>query len=503
MTTTHPDPWAVAADVVDPPRNPLVDDPVAWVHHKTKEHVWSKQRQILESVRDHRLTAVPSCHGPGKSFVAARALAAWIDSHPALEAFGVTSAPTDPQVKAVLWREITRTHRKGALGGRVTLDAQWKMYDELVAFGRKPADIAAGSAEETVTAFQGIHARFVLVIFDEASGIPRPLWTAAQSLLTNADARFLAIGNPDDPSSEFARICRGAPAEGGMSTLGWNVIPISLFDTPNFTGEDVPDELRPYLPSQQWLDDFVLNVGGPGTAIYTSKVEGRFPEDKADGVVPWSWIHGCRTDETRERHAVNRANLVELGVDVGASDNGDLTVVRERRGMVAGRRWTVQSADPEIVARTVVEAARECDAGRIKVDAIGVGWGLVSLVARDLPGVAVVPVTVSEAAPDGPNGERYANLRAALWWELGRLLSQSKAWDLTALDDRALADLAEPKWWEDKAGRIVVEPKDKVRERLGRSPDDADALLLAFYVPPVVVDELVVHEDDDYGISPY
>lgn len=495
------DPWAIAADVVDPPDRPYAGDPVGWVTAKTKEHVWSKQKAILESVRDHRLTAVPSCHGPGKSFIAARALAAWIDSHPPLEAFGVTSAPTDPQVKAVLWREITRTHRKGALPGRVTQDAQWKMHDELVAFGRKPADIAAGSADETVTAFQGIHSRFVLVIFDEASGIPRPLWTAAQSLLTNTDARFLAIGNPDDPSSEFARICRGAPEEGGMSTLGWNVIPISLFDTPNFTGEDVPEELRPYLPSQAWLDEFVLNVGGPGTAIYTSKVEGKFPEDKADGVVPWSWIHGCRTDEVRDQ-VRSFIDVVELGVDVGASDNGDLTVVRERRGMMAGKRWTVQSSDPEEVARVIVEAAVESDAGRIKIDAIGVGWGLATIVARDLPGVDVVPVVVSEAAPPGPNGERYANLRAALWWEIGRLLSQARAWDLSELDDRAMADLAEPKWWEDKTGRIVIEPKEQVRARLGRSPDDADALLLAFYVPPVEVDQ-VVEWDERVSISDF
>lgn len=500
MTTT--DPWAIAADVIDPAPNPHVHDPVGWVADKTKEHTWSKQRQLLESVRDNRMTAVPSCHGPGKSFTAARVAAWWLDAHPPLEAFVVTSAPTDPQVKAILWREIQRAHRKGQLPGRVTLDAQWKINDELVAFGRKPADIAAGSAEETVTAFQGIHARYVLVIFDEASGIPKPLWTAAQSLLTNTDARFLAIGNPDDPSSEFARICAGAPDEGGLSTRGWMVVPISLFDTPNFTGEDVPAELRPYLPSQEWLDAFVLNVGGPGTAVHTSKVLGRFPEDKADGVVPWSWIHGCRTEDGHAQ-ALEHVEVVELGVDVGASDNGDWTIIRERRGRSAGRRWAVQSSDPEVVAATIVEAAGESGCKAIKVDAIGVGWGLVSLLARDLPGVAIVPVVVSEAAPLGPNGEVYANLRAALWWEIGRLLSQSKGWDLHDLDDRTMADLAEPKWWEDRSGRIVIEPKDEVRKRLGRSPDDADALLLAFYVPPVVVDELVVHEDEDYGISRY
>lgn len=152
--------------------------------------------------------------------------------------------------------------------------------------------------------------------------------------------------------------------------------------------------------------------------------------------------------------------------------------------MRAGRRWQVQSADPEIVARTVVDAAKEMGAEGVKVDAIGVGWALVPLIRRDLRGVPVHPVNVAEAAPDGPNGERYVNLRAALWWEVGRMLSKQRAWDLTDVDDRTLAELAEPRWREDKTGRVLVEPKDQVRKRLGRSPDDADALLLSFYTPP-------------------
>jgi len=45
--------------------------------------------------------------------------------------------------------------------------------------------------------------------------------------------------------------------------------------------------------------------------------------------------------------------------------------------------------------------------------------------------------------------------------------------------------LIAPRWRPDSAGRIQVEKKDETKKRLGRSPDDADALLLAFYKPPV------------------
>jgi hypothetical protein len=196
-----------------------------------------------------------------------------------------------------------------------------------------------------------------------------------------------------------------------------------------------------------------------------------------------SSIYKCRGESATARISPLRVPI-EMGVDVGASDNGDWTIARERQGMRAGRRWAVQSSDPEVVALTIAEAARECGATRIKVDAIGIGWSLAALLRRDLPRVQVASVNVSEGAEPGPNGEEYVNLRAALWWEVGRMLSSSGAWDLSEIDDRTIGDLAEPRWWEDKAGRIQVEPKALVRKRLGHSPDDADALLLAFFTPP-------------------
>jgi hypothetical protein len=117
-------------------------------------------------------------------------------------------------------------------------------------------------------------------------------------------------------------------------------------------------------------------------------------------MIPWSWMAGCRGPDATRRIGDLRIPR-ELGVDVGASDNGDLTVVRLREGMRASRRWQAQSADPEVVARTVVDAARESNVSSIKVDAIGAGWALVGLLRRDLPGVDVHPVLVSEAAPEG------------------------------------------------------------------------------------------------------
>ena len=89
-------------------------NPVGWMRAKPHEEPWSTQREILDSIVVNRSTAVPSCHGPGKSFIAARAMAWWLDVHPVGTAFVLSTAPTAAQVSAIPWRELGRVHTKAS-----------------------------------------------------------------------------------------------------------------------------------------------------------------------------------------------------------------------------------------------------------------------------------------------------------------------------------------------------------------------------------------------------
>jgi hypothetical protein len=89
---------------------------------------------------------------------------------------------------------------------------QFGVGGEIVGWGRKPQDLS--DAEAAAAAFQGIHARFVLVVIDEAAGVEPWLWDAVDSLATNEQARVLALGNPTDPTSRFAEVCQ--------PSSGWN-----------------------------------------------------------------------------------------------------------------------------------------------------------------------------------------------------------------------------------------------------------------------------------------
>lgn len=449
----------------DPRESIWAQDPVGFVSEKLSEHLWSKQREIIESVRDNRRTAAKSCHEVGKSFVASRTAAWWLESFPPGEAFVVSTAPTFQQVRGVLWREIGRAHRKGNLRGRVN-QTEWFIGDEIVAFGRKPADTDP-------TAFQGIHARRVLVILDEACGIPRELWIAAGSLAANEDSRILAIGNPDDPGAYFAEVC-------GIDS-GWHIIEIGYQDTPNFTGEVIPADVRPLLIGPTYVEEMRHDVG-EGSAPWMSKVLGQFPKDADDGVVSVSAVRNCQGIERDYTEA--ELLPVELGWDVGAG--GDKSVVRERRGILAGRSWNLPGADTMAQCGEVLRLLDETGATAIKIDTIGIGHGAADRMAelgRDgIHRARVVRVNVGESST---KPHRFPKLRDQLWWEVGRQLSTDGGWDLSSIDEPTVAQLTAPKYSLDSSGRIKVEPKADTKKRLGRSPDDADALLLAFFTRAV------------------
>lgn len=445
-------------------------NPEAWVRDKLGEHLWSKQVAIAESVRDVRRTAVKSCHGVGKSFGAARLTTWWLDSHPAGTARVVTTAPTGDQVKAILWAEINGAANKARARGNpfpgTVNQTEWMLDNQLVAFGRKPADY-------NEHAFQGIHAPFVLVIIDEACGVAKHFWTAANSIATGEDCRILAIGNPDDPGSYFATVC---------DSDGWNTIEISAFDSPNFTGEPVPAELAAVLVGPTYVEE-IKRDHGEGSPIYISKVLGKFPTDAADGVVRVSRLRACCRPPESPRTG-DELVPVHLGVDVGAG--GDEASIRERRGMVVGREWRTRTTDSEELVDLVVDAIHITGADTVKVDTIGVGWGVVgSLRRRRAEGkhdALIVAVNVG-AASTKPH--RFPRLRSQIWWEIGRQLTEDGGWDLSELEDddreRLVTQLTAPKYSLDASRRIVVEKKEETKKRLGRSPDNADALLLAFY----------------------
>lgn len=485
MTLATPplSPWEYAAkDFEGRAPNPELKDPVEWARQKLGLELWSKQRHIAQSVREHRRTAVRSCHDAGKSFIASVIAAWWIDTHPQGEAIVVSTAPTYKQVHNILWEEIRKRHKQGALAGRVLQSDEWKLDDgTLVGYGSKPADTDEHG-------FQGVHRRYVLVILDEACGVPDQLWTAVEAITTNVDCRILAIGNPDDPATEFGTVCKPGS--------GWSVIGISAFDTPNFTKEIVPEGLRPLLLDPEWVED-KKKRWGETSPRYTSKILGQFPEVGDDTLIAPKLIEAAQ-----QRH-LEAVGETRLSVDV-ARYGSDETVVMKLAGPVARVIATYSKQATTDTTGRVVDHARDVgeDLVDIRVDGVGVGGGVVDRLVE-----LGWPVIDMQAGAGAMDPDRYLNARAEWFWAL-RERFQDGAIDLDPDDDDLAAQLGTLRYKYTSRGQVKIESKDDMKKRGLPSPDRADTLAYGFAFVPVVVDEVVDEEDlddelADFHIAPY
>lgn len=507
--------------------------PVEWVQDKVREFLWSAQRAVIESVRDNRYTVVHSAHELGKSHVASRAIAWWIDSHPPGEAFVVSTAPTAAQVSAILWREIGKAHTKAKLPGRITRAGypMWHIGTELVGYGRKPAD-------HEDSAFQGIHARYVLVVIDEAGGVPKQLYDAIDSIVANENSRVLAIGNPDDPGSHFAATCKPGS--------DWNVIHLDGLRSPNMTRERivgpdpahpiypltaalmaaegipysteaVPGNIRELLLDPLWVEERIIRWAGVPremaldlapdelgdmirrrcavSSLFQAKVRGVFPTSGSTGVIPLGWVqqainrwhdwNDAGADLTRVPNPSRRV----VGVDVAYTGN-DETVIAPRYGDVITKLDRYRHADTIETADYAAAYLHEPHVMAV-VDVIGIGAGTYDTLRRYkrdsvLPSTAtIVPFNASAQTPrtDLIGQFKFRNDRAAAWWKFRELLDPSRGSKICIPDDERLIEELVAVQYEHLVGGVIkIESKDDIRKRLGRSTDTADAVIQAFWV---------------------
>lgn len=189
-----------------------------------------------------------------------------------------------------------------------------------------------------------------------------------------------------------------------------------------------------------------------------------------------------------------------IGVD--PARGGDKTGVIDRRGRRAGsvicERW--DETDLMAIAGKVVRLIRMHAPDAVNIDVGGLGAGVYDRL-RELGYGRIVNAVNFGSSPlgIGPTGdELYENRRAEMWDGLRDWFNDPAG--VQVPDDDALhTDLTAPVWGSGATryksnNELIIEPKDKIRERLGFSPDLGDAAALTFAMPiaPARYDE----EDD-------
>lgn len=463
-------------------------DPAWMIRKFCNEDPWALQQRIMESVRDNPRTAVKSCHSSGKSFTAARIAFWFLISFE--ESIVVTTAPSHRQVEKIIWPEIRRAAKKARargfqVPGRI-LTTEWKIDDKWY---------AVGFSTDDPDRFQGLHAKNVLVIVDEASGIKPEIWEAIEAIMASgAMVRLLTIGNPTDPTGPWADEFKSLPAHAKFT--------ISAFDTPNFTTFGItPADIvsgawekkigrgkipHPQLISPAWVADKAKRWGTE-SPMWAARVLGEFPASAPDALIPLSWIEAAQRawSEVKIGHPLAR-EPIELGVDV-ARMGSNKTVIYERRGIRVQCLSRTNQEPTTATTGRVIDKMRSSRATIAKVDGAGVGGGVVDQLAEK--NIPVADMQPGQAASDG---ERFFNARAEWYWGLRERFEAAYTEGIVAgsiainpAEDELAWQLAAIKYKIDPRGRTQIESKDDMSARGVPSPDDADAVMMACAEPGV------------------
>lgn len=420
-------------------------EPVPWIKKTFNADPWEKQEEILNAVARYPRVAVRSCHGVGKTKTAAW-VALWF-LHCFRRSKVITTAPTWAQVKNLLWREIRSEHAKAkynlgseCLTTNLEIDSEW---------------FAIGLSTNESERFSGYHAENILLIVDEASGVSQDIFDAAEGFMTSVNGKMLLIGNPTRLDGEFYQ---------AFKSSFYHKIHISAFDSPNLKAGKI---VRPYLVTPEWVED-KKEKWGEESPLYQVKVKGDFPQSSDDTLIPLAWIEAA---EARFLEAQD-SSPIEIGVDVARFGSDD-SVITVRKGIKSYIHSTIHGQDTMELTGRIIQAFKETEAQRIKVDVIGVGSGVVDRLSE-----LRFPVIAMNGAEAARDPEKFINKRAEWYWSLRERYKEGAI--AIEQNDELEGELASIKYKYDSRGRIQIESKEEIKKRSQKSPDRADSQNYAF-----------------------
>lgn len=466
-----------------------------------------EQQAIVAAVQRNKRVSVRSGTARGKDFVAACIAVSFLYLTPRWNKRGelventkvALTAPTDRQVKNIMMPEISRLFNKAKKRGFV-LPGRLTAYD--IRTDNEEWFLTGFKADEhNHEAWSGFHAVNTMFIVTEATGISDDTFAAIEGNL-QGNSRIVLVFNPNtvvgyaarsQKSARWTRFCLN-------SLTAPNVVQHKLLYPGQVDYDWVKDKLENWCTQitadevQAEMDDFEFEGQWYRPEdLFRKKVLGQFPKVSDDILIPAQWLELAhqRWEQVNGREPL-RQEIRMLGVDV-AGMGRDCTCFVERKGA-----WVSEfrahnsggSADHMKIAGQIAAYRRRQIEAYVSIDTIGEGAGVYSRCIEVDEKDYIISCKYSEAAK-GHNGKpltdvtgqyEFINMRAYLFWCVRDWLNPKN--DTGAMlppDTQFDEEATEIKWSFRSDGRIFIEPKEDIKERLGRSPDKFDALANTFY----------------------
>lgn len=312
------------------------------------------------------------------------------------------------------------------------------------------------SNDQQANTLAGLHADNIMFVLDESGGIPSSVMAAAEAALANdmghgTDAKLVQAGNPTHLSGPLY-------AAWGKERRLWHITEIN---------SDPDNPKRSPRVSIQWAKDQIEKFGRDNPWVLVN-VFGRFPPSSLNVLLGYEEV-----EEAMKRKLFAddyQLSQKRLGIDV-ARFGDDSTIIFPRQGLQAHRWVTMRNARNHEISSRIILAKFRWNSEMEYVDGTGgFGAGVVDNLVQK--GHNPQEIHFSGKADD----PKYFNKRAEMWFRMAGWIKRGGS---LPQDDQLLRELTAPEYYF-KGDKLILEDKDIIKEKLGFSPDIADALALTF-----------------------
>lgn len=437
------------------------DHPVDYVKEVVGATPDDKQAEILTSCSKNQLTSVRSGHGVGKSTVESWVIKWFMYSHPFPKV--PCTAPTQHQLHDILWAELNKWNRQAA----DSYLFEWtdkRFYHK----AHREEWFAVPRTATQPDALQGFHAEHVFYVIDEASGVADKIFEPVLGALSTEGAGLLACGNPTQLAGWFY--------DSHNKNRG-------LYNTFHIDGRNSQRVSKAYI-------QMIIEMFGEDSDVFRVRVAGEFPKAMPDSFIPMAWVERNSTKVP----LILVPRQIDIGVDVAryGDDESVLCPLFDKKYQQKPEIYN-HNDTMELTGRTVqmVERYNEkynCRPTQIKVDCDGLGVGVYDRLREIIKQRRWKHVKVYEGHFGGTGGRlktedpvSFANSTGLMWGIVREELRTNKLvlWE----DNHQMSQLSNRKYRVNSDGEIELERKEDMKKRGLKSPDRADALVLARWEP--------------------
>lgn len=447
--------WVLACYPWHVPGSPLAERmPELWQREWLQRLQTELQRTDMDphelANRVLRLTTAAG-NGVGKTCLVAWVIH-WFEScYPHGE--GVITASTEGQLSNKTWRELRKWQDYAINGWQFEWTATKYRSRE---YPETWHAVATPWSDSNPQAFAGTHERYVLIVFDEASGIAKSIWDVIEGATTTGLVIFLAFGNPSETDGGFYE------SHMGRTASRWIKYRVDAREVSFANKKEIAG----------WISTY-----GEDSDFCKVHIYGQFPSMAATTFIDSATVRRAVNNHIEWRH-IPRVVPRLMGVDLARAGKDLNTIVRRQgRKMHEGiKSWAER--DTQISADAIARDINEWQPDLVFIDGVGIGGPVIDYLRRRGYGRVIVDVQAGATPNDPEDAKRYANMRTAMWARMREWLPWA---DIPSMPELA-EELTAPKFrFHLRTDRMLLEPKAEMLARGVRSPNIADALASTFW----------------------